>query len=1311
MDRESNRKREFQASEYGRKPGESESSGKESQPRYHDTTNMKESRSRSRSRERSRSPPRYRSPSHKESRRSWYDNPFTERMSEREFSSRTRHETASTSDYARQQEAQSSEARMLSSIMQATRATVIAPALTPIKILSIEALNKAREEVAVQRTHGGRPTVDALFPQLICPSISATISLSTVPHRAEVWTEWPVEEIIEVLAQSLRAPTGTSVTKLPTFERLRFRFLYNPKIQHESVFVWARELASIIVAVPGWSQFTDAKWVRKNLEQDVKEKDMTEEMRTLREQSMSMTRTLVSTLRECAKRGDDWTQSFVRWLLQDNATIKCVTDLTKRMILVSQQLEKWIQDREQMPDASGKYQSGKHGGDKPHYRRDGERHEQRDNPRSEKAGEGGHDKGKEDKKRGPKDAVTPTCRRCGYQHAAACMFVDKNHPDVNKSESEWKDSVIGKAYKDAGWSHLSWKREMQNNQLVYVGDKHGVSKRPEGRLAINKKCVARISEIAAITSSAKRDPCIRARITKNENSTNACVLLDTGAVDGNYVSRELAEELKAAGHESYAGDEEWVCGCFNECRETEGTLDLCITMLQEGRPVHEVQCLTKILDFKKSFNLVIGKQTISEHNLLQFLDKNSTGEMNESKIPTVNTGGVKGTSELQPQSTLAPMNEAGNMYSEPSSKETIMEAKDVTYGPHVKWVNQAKGYVLEPTPHERNLAKDVTFAPSMKEVKQAEGYILEPTPDEIDEGGRNCTTPPRRTSHYQRHPLPISKLTERFQKSKLTKAQLNVLVNKNELLTIESDGEDESDESEDHQSEIPDHTVTRESNEAILNKIQMEGTEEFKAKLRQLCLEYIDVLSTEVRSEPAAVTPMLLRVDTDMWRSRRNRQQVRVQTEAKNEEINKQIDAMLRLGVIEPSVAEFYSQVHLTPKPGGKWRFTIDFRNLNLTSKSEGWPLPNIQQMLDRLGSKRAKYWAVFDLTAGYHQAPFTDSRPFTAFITHRGLFQWKRVAMGLKAAGSYFQQRMAHEALRDAIYKILEVYLDDIITFGQTEEELLGNIRTIFELLRVYKITGNPAKLRLGMTEVEYVGHLINEHGKHFTRAKLSKILEWVHPTTHRQMKAFLGLANYFRDHVRNFATLARPLHQLTISYNAKKRIEWNEEAEQAFEELREAIDQCPVLAWITKGGETILCTDACNYGIGGYLYQIIGGEERPIAFISKALTEQQVQKWSTIEKEGYAIYYGLQKLQYLLRDTHFTIKTDHLNLAWKFLNNETNPRVKRWKLAIQEFDFDIEYLEGEANVAADSLSRMPSTECGVLNTDGTNRKRQRDD
>jgi hypothetical protein len=551
---------------------------------------------------------------------------------------------------------------------------------------------------------------------------------------------------------------------------------------------------------------------------------------------------------------------------------------------------------------------------------------------------------------------------------------------------------------------------------------------------------------------------------------------------------------------------------------------------------------------------------------------------------------------------------------------------------------------------------------------------------------------------------PIAGTTQRHDRKKLERddrllltklqnmsiTQLNALTHHSDILDKEDDGDE--DIGDEPFTDLPDYTASSLSDEEILSRIRIEGRPEFAERIKQVCRDFIDVLRTEVKKTPAKVSPMKLRVDEKLWISRRNRQSVRIQTRAKSAEIEKQITAMLRLGVIEPSSAGEYSQVHLTSKPGGKWRFCIDFRYLNLACLSEGWPIPNIEQMLDRLGQKKGKYWGIFDLTAGYHQAPLhKDSRAATAFITHMGLYQWKRVAMGLKAAGSFFQQRMAAEALRDLMYQILEIYLDDIITPASTEDEFIQNITEIFQALRDANITVNPDKLKLGMPSVEFVGHVIDEHGKHFTREKLSKVMEWVMPTSQRQMKSFLGVANYFRGAVRKFVDLATPLSNATRNYSPLRKIEWTEEMRSAFVELKLAIDQCPILAWLLPGHITVLCTDACQYGVGGYLYQLVNGKEVPIAFVSKALSPTQIHKWSTIEKEGYAIFYCLTKLQYLLRDMQFLIRTDHKNLTWKFLNTESNARVKRWKIAIQDFDFQVDYIEGPRNIVADGLSRMP--------------------
>ena len=174
----------------------------------------------------------------------------------------------------------------------------------------------------------------------------------------------------------------------------------------------------------------------------------------------------------------------------------------------------------------------------------------------------------------------------------------------------------------------------------------------------------------------------------------------------------------------------------------------------------------------------------------------------------------------------------------------------------------------------------------------------------------------------------------------------------------------------------------------------------------------------------------------------------------------------------------------LTPKPNGKWRFCIDYRNLNNCSESMGWPIPNIEQMVRRIGDHKPTVFGVMDLTSGYFQAPISESsRVYTAFITFMGVYEWLRAPMGPKGAYSYFQQTMATVVFAGLLYNILELYLDDIIVHGQTEEEFLSRLRTVFERIRKHKITLNPTKCILGAPKIEYTGHVLDKNGISFTR------------------------------------------------------------------------------------------------------------------------------------------------------------------------------------------------------------------------------------
>ena len=274
---------------------------------------------------------------------------------------------------------------------------------------------------------------------------------------------------------------------------------------------------------------------------------------------------------------------------------------------------------------------------------------------------------------------------------------------------------------------------------------------------------------------------------------------------------------------------------------------------------------------------------------------------------------------------------------------------------------------------------------------------------------------------------------------------------------------------------------------------------------------------------------MILEVDKQKWEQRENQRPLRLQSIAKQHAIAKFINQALADNVIVPSQAPYWSQVLLTPKPNGQWRFCLDYRKLNKYTKSMGWPIPNIKSIFNRLGSHKPKFFCVFDLTSGYHQTPIHESsQDFTTFQTFMGQFKWKRVPMGLKGAPAFFQMAMANKVFPDLIYKILEIYLDDIILFSQTEDELIERLTIVLQRFEDFNITLNPEKCKVGVKEVEYLGHVINQEGLSFSKEKKEKVVNFPKPQTQKQMKSFLGLASYFRDHIEHHSDIVKALHDM---------------------------------------------------------------------------------------------------------------------------------------------------------------------------------------
>ena len=471
----------------------------------------------------------------------------------------------------------------------------------------------------------------------------------------------------------------------------------------------------------------------------------------------------------------------------------------------------------------------------------------------------------------------------------------------------------------------------------------------------------------------------------------------------------------------------------------------------------------------------------------------------------------------------------------------------------------------------------------------------------------------------------------------------------------------------------------------------IEGSPELRQRIKALVLRYRKIFQRTVLTTPAIVTPMKLDVDENMWsRARRNKLAARPLTLEKGKELRRQVDALLQLGVIKRSNASSYSQVHLVPKPNGKWRFCIDYRFLNDSTEMEGGVIPMISALLHRLGEKRSRFFGVMDFTSGFHQTELSpESRKYTAFITNDGVYEWIRVPMGIKGAPTYFQRAIQTEVLHDIMYTLCELYIDDCITFGNTEDEYVDNLEQVLQRFHNHNIILNPDKCKFGVNEVEYVGYLIDATGKRFAPEKIEIAINFPLPTNITTVRGFVGMANYFSEHVQGMSDLLRPIRNVINRFNKENRLQWDDEATEAFYRVKQEIQKNQKLHFPTNTGTINVYTDASDYGIGGYIAQRepYSTKEYAIGYMSKALSEQE-RRWNTIEKECYAILRTLQKFDYLLRDIQFNLYTDHRNLI--FLRTPPSPKVLRWKMSIQEYNFFIYHIDGDKNVVADAFSRL---------------------
>ena len=337
----------------------------------------------------------------------------------------------------------------------------------------------------------------------------------------------------------------------------------------------------------------------------------------------------------------------------------------------------------------------------------------------------------------------------------------------------------------------------------------------------------------------------------------------------------------------------------------------------------------------------------------------------------------------------------------------------------------------------------------------------------------------------------------------------------------------------------------------------------------------------------------------------------------------------------------------------------------------------------------KAKYFSSLDIKLGYWQVAIDEKdKEKTAFTCHSGLYKFLVVPFGISNAPAIFQELML--VVLSGYSQFAAAYLDDILIFSSSIEEHFQHLQFVFNRLRQHNLRLKLKKCSFAQTETNYLGFIIGSNGIKPDNKKCEAIKSLPSPTCVREVRAFVGMCSYYWRFIPNFSKIAEPIIDLTKKYS---RFKWTNEHQKAFDFIKNSLPTVPMLIYPDPNKLYTLYTDASDLCIGACLTQNDEKtqEEKPIYFLSHKLSRTQC-RWSTVEKEAYAIHYSLQKLDYYLHNATFTIKTDQAPLGYLLESPMQNRKIQLCSLNIASYDCQIEYISGPTNTCADLLSRHPT-------------------
>ena len=403
------------------------------------------------------------------------------------------------------------------------------------------------------------------------------------------------------------------------------------------------------------------------------------------------------------------------------------------------------------------------------------------------------------------------------------------------------------------------------------------------------------------------------------------------------------------------------------------------------------------------------------------------------------------------------------------------------------------------------------------------------------------------------------------------------------------------------------------------------------------------------------------------------------------DDLKEKIDAFMNKELITPCHSPYSAPAMLVPKKNGKLRLVIDYRKLNEQTIKSCWPIPSIEEIFDTL--QESAYFTTIDMSWGFYQLPMEPkSQNYTAFSTPFGSFQWLRMPMGLTRSPNTFQSLMEH-LLVGLTWNITVPYLDDCIIFSKTPEEHIKRLQQVFQRFREANLKINPTKCAFFQTKVQFLGHVISRNGLEADPGKVKAVQNFPVPQNQTDVKSFLGLCSYYRRYIKNFATIARPLHKAS---ETKSSFNWTEETQEAFEKLKKHLSSTPILAFPDVKEPFILYTDASLTAMGAVLAQVQDGKERAICYASKAFSKSRTN-YSATKRELLASVTFTRHFKHYLLGRKFKIVTDHRALQWLHNFKDPDGLTARWLEKLAAFDYEVQHRPGKSIGHADGLSRIP--------------------